>query len=201
MIPSKLFCTALKFVAAAASVNDVRYYLNGVRFEFIDDTLTLIGTDGNRLHVAKLQLEHGIPGPDVAAIVRNASVKQILTTVGKDKNSVMLDAARGEGEKPAKVTVTAGGIVLTPEVEPGNYPEWRRIVPAARESGPMPHLDATQLAQACAGLVPLAAAYKKTNALTFGSTGKDMDTVVVRPARIADPRVLDVFAVIAPIRK
>ena len=72
MINTQLFCKALKFAAHAASKKDVRFYLVGVRVEWVGDELTLVGTDGNRL--ARITLRTSVP------LSLPATVKMRLTS-------------------------------------------------------------------------------------------------------------------------
>ena len=47
----------LKSVSYAQSTDENRYILNGVYFNFADEKLTLVATDGRRLGLTGLELE------------------------------------------------------------------------------------------------------------------------------------------------
>lgn len=204
MIDTQLFCKALKFAAHAASKKDVRYYLNGVRVEFEDDDLTLVGTDGNRLaHVALRTSLMSASAAPVAAVIGHDDIKRILATIGKDKGEVSLTiyVPADPAQRP-EIRVTAAGTTLDMKGVEGRYPDWRRILPRQdRPVGVMPHLCAQQLADACNALVPFADPYKTTVALLTEPGPAELDTVRLSPVRIKDPRVTTCQAVIAPLRK
>jgi DNA polymerase III sliding clamp (beta) subunit (PCNA family) len=203
MIDTQLFCKALKFAAHAASKKDVRYYLNGVRVEYEDDVLTLVGTDGNRLaHVAlRTSLMSATP---VAAMIGNDDIKRVLATFGKDKGevSLVIEVPADPAQQP-KVRVTAAGTTLDIVGLEGRYPDWRRILPpSTRTVGTMPHLCAQQLADACSALQPFIDPYKKVFALCILPGAGELDVVLLKPARANYyPRVIDCQVVIAPLRK
>ncbi len=121
VLDAEVFASALKQVEKAASVQDIRYYLNGINFELKDKTLTMVGTNGHVMAVNKLDIEFD---GDVSFIVPNKLVK-ILTTYTKGK--ITLDFV---GKKHVThLNVKVGGFEFTGALIDGKYPEWKRIVP------------------------------------------------------------------------
>ena len=84
MLPTFDFITALKVASHAMATNDVRYYLNGVLFRFVGDTLLLTGSDGHR--IAKVRLN--VKGCQLSGdyIVKCDAVKAALQTVKAKRN-------------------------------------------------------------------------------------------------------------------
>lgn len=201
MIDSTLFCKVLKFAAHAAAKKDVRYYLKGVRFEVVGDTLTLFGTDGARVAVCSLRLDPTMP-TDSDVTVGNDDVKRILSAFGKDKGQVSLQVEKSDKPNdPPTLVVEAGGVCLRAKGLDGVYPDIRRVVPpAGREQGCMPNLSAELLVDACSAINPLAASIKGVRPLKFDASGKPGDVVAIRPSAIDDLRITDLMVVIAPTR-
>lgn len=117
----KDFISALKFVAPAMGVKDVRHYLNGVYLEFMEGgTITLTATDGHRFHTITMEHEHGQPKGALA--VSSASVKTWLAAVkpvrGQD---IELDISA-----PCDVPMLHG---IPAQTIDGRYPDMRRVMP------------------------------------------------------------------------
>jgi len=129
---------ALKFVQHAAGKKDVRYFLNGVLFEFTATGLTLVATDGHRL--ACIELEQNTVCGDLQVITTNDEVKRLLQ---------MLDCQRDElvefypGDKGLICSNgwAADGI-------DGQYPNWRRTIPRNKEATAQIGLQAGYLEEA-----------------------------------------------------
>lgn len=203
MLDTQLFCKALKFAAHAAGKKDIRYYLVGVRLEWSDDRMHLVGTDGNRAAVIEMHTNTMAPvGHTLAATIGLPDAKRILQTFGKDKGQVEIQIiAACEAGKPPSIQLKAGGAMLEMLGVEGIYPDWRRIVPSnTREIGVMPGLDAALLAEACDALAPFCLPIKTTRGLrVLAGPGKG-DTVVVRPVTVETAHVLRVLTVIAPTK-
>lgn len=201
MISAQIFTTALKFAAHAAAKKDVRFYLLGTLFEFKDDTLTLVATDGARLAYTRLQLDASSLIED-QFIVSTAGVKQVLVALGKSKGRVSFYASAEPKQpgKPRALSISDGASTITPAVLDGTYPDWRRIVPPSdRENKPAPHLDATFLAEAATALAPMSSLYKAARALDINAHGPGYP-VVFRPAALSDPAIKEAAVVVSPIR-
>lgn len=201
MISAQVFTTALKFAAHAAAKKDVRFYLLGTLFEFKDDTLTLVATDGARLAYTRLQLDASSLIED-RFVVSTAGVKQALVALGKSKGRVSFYASAEPKQpgKPRALSIGDGTSTISPAVLDGTYPDWRRVVPASdRENKPAPHLDAIYLAEAAAALAPMSLPYKAARALDINAPGPGYP-VVFRPAALSDPAIKEAAVVVSPIR-
>jgi len=201
MISAQIFTTALKFAAHAAAKKDVRFYLLGTLFEFKDDTLTLVATDGARLAYTRLQLDASSLIED-QFIVSTAGVRQVLVALGKSKGRVSFYASAEPKQpgKPRALSISDGTSTILPAVLDGTYPDWRRVAPPLdRENKPAPHLDAIYLAEAAAALAPMSLPYKAARALDINAHGPGYP-VVFRPAALSDPAIKEAAVVVSPIR-
>jgi DNA polymerase III sliding clamp (beta) subunit (PCNA family) len=111
----KDFISALKFVAPAMGVKDMRYYLNGVYLEFKEDNaLSLTATDGHRLHTVTMEHDHG--QPESVHIIDAASVKTVRG------QAIELDISA-----PCEVPILHG---IPAQIIEGTYPPYRRVIPS-----------------------------------------------------------------------
>lgn len=116
-----VFIAALKFASHAAAVKDIRYYLNGVLFEFTDGRLYMVGTDGHRLAYAELDATAD-EVVDTQAIVSGASVKLLLTAFKQASTGHMGFTFEGD-----KLIVQGASQAIHCELIEGKYPDWRRV--------------------------------------------------------------------------
>jgi DNA polymerase-3 subunit beta len=140
-LPGARLAATLYATSFAAARQDVRYYLNGLLFEWHDATLILVATDGHRL--ANVGLRADIAGEPGQAILPTETVA-ILAKIG---------AALG----PAPVTLTLhrnrlavawpGGDLVSKLID-GKYPDWRRVVPTDRAAAAVWRLPVADLAAA-----------------------------------------------------
>lgn len=200
MIDTPIFCKALKFAAHAASKRDVRYYLKGVRFDVRDSALSLAATDGSRLALCTLTLDHGLSS-DAAVTLGNDDVRKVLSTFGKLKGvcTLRIDAP-DTPHGPCTLVLESGGISLRMPGLDGQYPDFRRVIPPLnREQGAMPNLQACYLGEACDALELLAGDIKGVKSVKF-DTGPVGHSVVLRPLCVHEHRVTELLVVIQPTR-
>jgi DNA polymerase III sliding clamp (beta) subunit (PCNA family) len=145
---------ALEAVSLARAKQDVRYYLNGVKFECQDDgRVAAIATDGHRLHAC---IVGTYKGDKCGFIVGNAHL-DLMMKKSKGVGSIEVGFARDATVKVSKPTkiVPINGEWIKQEVEnetlftpvftdavtfpyldgsmtvkpiDGKFPEWRRVV-------------------------------------------------------------------------
>lgn len=122
MIELRTFIESVKFVSHAAATKDIRYYLNGILFEFRPSALTLVGCDGHRMAVIEIAGEFGDVHTDF--ICTNADIKTLLSVYKPSKADVTVNIENGK-----LVVAGAGNQTLLFEPLEGRYPDWRRVMP------------------------------------------------------------------------
>ena len=189
---TKTFIESLKFVAHAQAVRDIRYYLNGVLFEFDERSLHLVGTDGHRMAVAQLEYAGDVRGQFIAP---TESVKQIISAFKAGKKGEITFKADGN-----KLELTHNGAGVSFTATDGRFPDWRRVaVPADRVPGAFPCVDPEYLASACKALAPLCAAIGKgARPLTINANGTE--ALKAHPVALDLAGLSQAFAIIMPVR-
>jgi DNA polymerase-3 subunit beta len=194
MISAKLFCKALKFAAHAAGTKDIRYYLNGVRLEWREDTLRFIGTDGAVLALAEVRT------PLMGACemtITNDCIKFVLSALSKADGEVNILIMNATEKEPASGLVVHASGSFPLKCTGGRYPDWTRIVPPAiRESAPMPAGVSTGLlSNALKALGALDGSKWPGAAIKAGLS----DPLIIRSFK-PNPELLDYFVIIQPLR-
>lgn len=122
MIESKVIKAASYFAAK----KDIRVYLRGVWIESRDGIKAhVLATDGNRMFVQAIPM---------------VVVRPFLVRMSGNTLSSVIDAGLFELDSDFKTVVLHNGAVLPLDLEPGTYPDWRRVVPAqpTGEARPLP---------------------------------------------------------------
>lgn len=202
MLNTQLFCKALKFVAHAAGKRDLRYYLCGVRLEWVGDTLDLVGTDGCRLAWVSLRTQSPSAAP-VAITLGNADVKNIMSSMGKDKGVLSLFVEEPtDPAKPPRAAITAGGVTLNCAGLEGVYPQWRRVIPGPRLNHELPRMDVHLLAGMLAAIAPFCGKVAKDATPVAISAGPETQstTVTFRPEVVHEPEILGVLGIVQSLK-
>lgn len=119
-ISAAALCSAIRRTKFAVDVESTRYQLGGVLFDFGDEELHLVATDGRRLSSVPVKTSGGqslgspiVPLKGLDAMLRafSGSASVTLKTVGGT-----LQASSGKAT------------IVTTLVE-GRYPNWRRVIP------------------------------------------------------------------------
>lgn len=118
---------ALTHARPAMSNEETRYYLNGVQFERRADddgadALFVVATDGHRLHHVRLAAPEGCEALADSIVPRKA-VPIIQTLCAESRVDVAF--------APGKMRIEAGETVLVSKLIDGNFPDWRRVLPAS----------------------------------------------------------------------
>ena len=126
--------TMLKSVSYAQSVNEERYMLKGVFFQFNKDNLSLVATDGRRLAVTikdtKISEEEEgefiLPSLTVSEIERLPAVGDSLKIAFTDRQVAF--EMNVESEKEEENGFRDSVYVVSKVVE-GKYPNYRQVIP------------------------------------------------------------------------
>lgn len=126
----------LKSVSYAQSTDENRYILNGVYFNFADEKLTLVATDGRRLGLTGLELE--VSEENAGSLILPAkTVAELERLMGKgEKVNIAFNdrqAAFEIGLDEAGESGLVDHLYLVSKVVEGNYPNYRQVIPKETE--------------------------------------------------------------------
>lgn len=125
----------LKAVAVAAGTEETRYYLNGVNLEYSPDALLMVATDGHRAIVLRQDWTETVP---------NAPFKSIivpLAFINKIKLHKAIDVAELTLGDNGAISIKYCGDIFGTNAIDGIFPDWRRVVPTAKEPGAVGHYN------------------------------------------------------------
>ncbi len=126
----------LKSVSYAQSTDENRYILNGVYFNFADEKLTLVATDGRRLGLTALELE--ISEENAGSLILPAkTVGELERLMGKGEK---VKVAFNDRQAAFEIDIDESGdtglidhLYLVSKIVEGNYPNYRQVIPKETE--------------------------------------------------------------------
>jgi DNA polymerase-3 subunit beta len=126
----------LKSVSYAQSTDENRYILNGVYFNFADEKLTLVATDGRRLGLIALDTE--ISEENAGSLILPAkTVAELERLMGKGGQ---VKIAFNDRQAAFEIAIDEAGdsgltdhLYLVSKVVEGNYPNYRQVIPKETE--------------------------------------------------------------------
>ena len=121
-LPGDQFVRLMRSVKCATDTDSSRYALGGVLLEFRGGILSMVSTDGRRLHASEAEIDQAVD--DSSTIVPRRVIDVILAIVGNGMGSLQLECNKTE------VMAEIGGTILTARLLEGRFPKWREIVPA-----------------------------------------------------------------------
>jgi DNA polymerase-3 subunit beta len=108
--------------AFAMANQDVRYYLNGLLFDFHDGTLSTVATDGHRLAVCDLAANLGLAEQRQLIVPRKGALE--LSRMLSDGDAVV-ELALGKNH----IRLVKGNSVFTSKLIDGRFPEYKAVIP------------------------------------------------------------------------
>lgn len=126
----------LKSVSYAQSNDENRYILNGVYFNFADEKLTLVATDGRRLGLTALETE--ISEENAGSLILPAkTVAELERLMGKGEK---VKIAFNDRQAAFEIDIDEAGdsglvdhLYLVSKIVEGNYPNYRQVIPKETE--------------------------------------------------------------------
>ena len=112
----------LEKTSFAMANQDVRYYLNGLLFEFHDGTLTTVATDGHRLAVCDLDSDLGVV-QDRQMIVPRKGVLELLRMLSESEETVELALGKNH------IRLVKGRMIFTSKLIDGRFPDYQAVIP------------------------------------------------------------------------
>lgn len=132
------FVNALKSLATMMPKKDVRYYLNGMYFEFNSDHLNMVTTNGHGLIVARLDLfmpEELIGKSLTVSVDAMETIMRGLKPARKRSNEEAVEAVVismvGVG---SDWTLTDSGVTYQLTELDGRFPDWKRVAYSVTEA-------------------------------------------------------------------
>ncbi len=113
----------LGLVHYAMAVQDIRYFLNGIRLEVKDRTIRAVATDGRRLALCDIAMDGEEDAAPVSATIPRRTVAELRRLLPDSDAPVTLEIS----EKQARFTFD--GIELTTKLLEGKYPDYARVIP------------------------------------------------------------------------
>jgi len=101
---------------------DVRYYLNGLLFEFHDGMMTTVATDGHRLAVCDLDTDLGV-AQDRQLIVPRKGVLELSRMLSDSDELVELALGKNH------VRLVKGSMIFTSKLIDGRFPDYQAVIP------------------------------------------------------------------------
>ena len=109
----------------AASTEEVRYFLNGLYFNFLEQGTEVVATDGKRLALARCEPLIA-PGEANGFIVPLKAVREIARTFA-DAGEISISVFENQ------ILFTDGNATLTTRLVEGDYPKYEKIIPESTE--------------------------------------------------------------------
>ena len=121
----------LRSVSYAQSTDETRYILNGVYFNFRDEKLTLVATDGRRLALIAKEME--VPAANAGAIILPAKTVSELNRLLDKGMKVKINFNERRAAFQISTDKDTSGLIdhvyLYSKVVEGNYPNYQQVVP------------------------------------------------------------------------
>ncbi len=128
ILSQETLATMLRSVAYGQSTDESRYILNGVFFNFAEDKLTLVATDGRRLALIskELEIENSNPGN---LILPAKSVTELLRLLGQADEIKIWFSDRQVAFQIGTEEGLKDHIYLISKIVEGNYPNYHQVIP------------------------------------------------------------------------
>ena len=133
-VPQTTLKALIEQVEFAMATHDIRYFLNGVLFVAEGHTLTLVATDGNRLAMARANVDQELPRVEVI-LPRKAvhELQQQLRDSNARDHAETGDASVNIHLAAAQARFEMNGIEFIARLIEGRFPDYKRVIPAGNE--------------------------------------------------------------------
>lgn len=122
-LDAEALLSGLRSTLFACSSDEAKQLLTGVHLQLTADGLECAATDGHRLAVMTLPMEHS--GDAFALTIPARSLKELDRLVGSSGGSLQLFSDKGQA------VIVSDGHVLTTRILEGVYPNYRQLIPAS----------------------------------------------------------------------
>ncbi len=113
----------LGMVHYAMAVQDVRFYLNGMRLVVKGEKISAVATDGRRLALCEQELAAAAEGGDFAVTVPRKTVAELRRLLPDDDTDVKIETAASQ------IRISFAAVEITSKLLEGAYPDYARVIP------------------------------------------------------------------------
>ncbi len=110
----------------AMAVQDIRYYLNGMLFQLLDQKLVVAATDGHRLAVDAIELESPVE-QTTEVILPRKTVMELIKLLAECDDDIAIRIGANQ------VVFSHANFELRSKVVDGKFPDYQRVVPVGYE--------------------------------------------------------------------
>lgn len=121
-LPQKTFKSLLARTSFCAAVSDVRYYLNGICLDFIDDKLNVVATDGHRLALATE--DFSLQGEPTQVIIPRKAIIELTRMLEDVDNEVEIAI-----DKNHIKVVISDRLKMSSKLIDGKFPDYQSVLP------------------------------------------------------------------------
>jgi len=124
-IPENKLKYLMEKVSFSMANQDVRYYLNGLLFEFRNESIIAVSTDGHRLALSEYSLDNVSSNPDFNIIVPRKGILE-LSRLLDSSSEIPLTLQISDNH----IRVFKDKIRFTSKLIDGKYPDYKAAVPS-----------------------------------------------------------------------
>ena len=128
----------------AMAQQDVRYYLNGLLFEFSGNKLRTVATDGHRLAIADLETEAVAVEEPRSIIVPRKGIVELGRLLGTEEQPIEIELAENQ------IKLSLPGLRFASKLIEGKFPDYDRVVPSPEACAKQVKVDRDALRQSLA---------------------------------------------------
>ena len=171
---SEGFRKALWHTDTASSRDDSRHVLQSVLVSVESGEMTLVATDGRRLHTAKVSGK--VDSPDVQIILPTHAVSLLRRSNGQDPIEINVSGktVKKELEVNPLAIITDGNTTIRTKLIEGTYPNYKQVMPDAKGEKLQVEVDRKALGQALNDIEPFLTADPDA-----GDRGPNVDSIKV----------------------
>ena len=116
------FKTIIERTAFSMASQDVRYYLNGLLLQIIEDRLFAVATDAHRLAVSSIKLTPLVSAQTMMTIIPRKGIVELLRLLETDQRLVSIKANKQH------IRIRDKSFVFTSKLVEGRFPDYEKAV-------------------------------------------------------------------------
>ena len=121
-VKPEFLCRTIEDTDFSASTDEVRYFLNGLYFNFTPEITEVVATDGRRLALVIIN-EGLVKDKNINVILPLKAVKEISKVFALSTTDIRVNVSDGQ------IVFTDGEVTLASRLVEGEYPAYRNIIP------------------------------------------------------------------------